>query len=168
MAVIPGAPAARSTAAKGGSVTTSGESTTTPSGTDGPKSPTEVLRSLSVDPARGLAASEAAARLAKYGPNALVEKEESLLAKILGHFTGPIAYMIEAAAIVSATIGHWDAYIRAAEQGLGVFEMDPNECTPERQEFLPVIRWLDSHQAVGPVAAHPKVVDLTARRQAVV
>ena len=110
MAVIPGAPAARSTAAKGGSVTTSGESTTTPSGTDGPKSPTEVLRSLSVDPARGLAASEAAARLAKYGPNALVEKEESLLAKILGHFTGPIAYMIEAAAIVSATIGHWDDF----------------------------------------------------------
>lgn len=61
-----------------------------------------------------------------------------------------------------------DAYIRAAEQGLGVFEMDPNECTPERQEFLPVIRWLDSHQAAGPVAAHPKVVDLSARRQAVV
>ena len=27
--------------------------------------------------------------------------------KLLGHFTGPIAYMIEAAAVVSAVIGHW-------------------------------------------------------------
>ena len=28
----------------------------------------------------------------------------------MGHFTGPIAYMIEAAAIVSAIIGHWDDF----------------------------------------------------------
>ena len=30
--------------------------------------------------------------------------------KLLGHFTGPIAYMIEAAAIVSAVIGHWSDF----------------------------------------------------------
>ena len=30
--------------------------------------------------------------------------------KVLGHFTGPIAYMIEAAAMVSAVIGHWDDF----------------------------------------------------------
>ncbi len=67
-----------------------------------------------------------------------------------------------------ARIRDSDAYIRAAEQGLGVFEMDPGESTAERQEFLPVIRWLDSHRAAGPVAVHPKVVDLAARRQAAV
>jgi H+-transporting ATPase len=34
----------------------------------------------------------------------------SLLRKIVGHFTGPIAYVIEAAAIVSAIIGHWSGF----------------------------------------------------------
>jgi chromosome partitioning protein len=61
-----------------------------------------------------------------------------------------------------------DTYIRAAEQGLGVFEMAPEESTTERQEFLPVIRWLDSQLAIGPTAAYANVVDLSARRQAVV
>jgi H+-transporting ATPase len=66
-----------------------------------------VLAQLTVEPNRGLSSAEAQQRLAKYGPNALVEEEVSLLRKILGPFTGPIAYMIEAAAIVSAVIGHW-------------------------------------------------------------
>ena len=61
-----------------------------------------------------------------------------------------------------------DAYIRAAEQGLGVFEMDPSGSTAERQEFLPIVQWLDSHVAGSPAAAHGNVVDLAARRQAVV
>jgi H+-transporting ATPase len=64
-----------------------------------------VLAQLAVEPAHGLREAEAAQRLAKYGPNALIEKEVSLVRKILGHFTGPIATMIEAAAIVSAVIG---------------------------------------------------------------
>ena len=61
-------------------------------------------------PERGLSSTEAGQRLAKYGPNALVEKEVSIVSKILGHFSGPIAYMIEAAAVVSAIIGHWDDF----------------------------------------------------------
>ncbi|MGY3618281.1 plasma-membrane proton-efflux P-type ATPase [Bradyrhizobium sp. USDA 10063] len=69
-----------------------------------------VLAQLAVKPDHGLSSANAKQRLAKYGPNALVEKEESLLRKIVGHFTGPIAYMIEAAAIVSAIIGHWDDF----------------------------------------------------------
>jgi H+-transporting ATPase len=66
-----------------------------------------VLTQLAVTPAKGLSSAEARARLAKYGPNAIVEKEKSLLAKVVGYFMGPIAYMIEAAAIVSAILGHW-------------------------------------------------------------
>ena len=62
----------------------------------------KVLAQLAVKPEQGLSSAEARQRLAKYGPNALVEKEVSLLRKIVGHFTGPNAYMIEAAAIVSA------------------------------------------------------------------
>ncbi|WP_244594668.1 plasma-membrane proton-efflux P-type ATPase [Methylosinus sporium] len=70
----------------------------------------EVLTRLGVDPRRGLAADEARRRLRAYGPNALPEKRVSLWRKILGYFAGPMAYMIEAAAIVSALIGHWNDF----------------------------------------------------------
>jgi H+-transporting ATPase len=75
------------------------------------KSPIDqVLAALDVEPDQGLSSAAAQLRLAKYGPNALVEKEEGLARKLLGHFTGPIAFMIEAAAIVSAVIGHWSDF----------------------------------------------------------
>ena len=70
----------------------------------------EVLAALEVAPETGLSGAEAQRRLDRYGPNALVEKQESLLAKLLGPFTGPIAYMIEAAALVSAFLGRWDDF----------------------------------------------------------
>ena len=69
-----------------------------------------VLTQLGVRPDQGLSTAEAQQRLAKYGPNALVEKEVGLARKLLGHFTGPIAFMIEAAAIVSAVIDHWSDF----------------------------------------------------------
>ena len=71
----------------------------------------QVLAHFAVQPDRGLSSAEAAQRLATDGPNALVEKKTSFAAKLLGHFTGPIAYMIEAAAVVSAVIGHWDDFV---------------------------------------------------------
>ncbi|MFO1128132.1 MAG: plasma-membrane proton-efflux P-type ATPase [Rhodospirillales bacterium] len=71
----------------------------------------EVLKNLSVDPGKGLTAAEAKQRLDQYGPNAIVEKKESLAAKVFGYFMGPIAYMIEAAAVVSAILGHWQDFI---------------------------------------------------------
>lgn len=37
------------------------------------------------------------------------------------------------------------SYIRAVERGLGVFEMDEASTLVERQEFLPIFRWLDGH-----------------------
>jgi H+-transporting ATPase len=80
--------------------------------TDLEKTPVDkVVAQLAVAVDRGLSSAEAQQRLAKYGPNALIEKEESLARKILGYFTGPIAYMIEAPAIVSAIIGHWDDFV---------------------------------------------------------
>ena len=75
------------------------------------KSPIDqVLANLVVTPDSGLGAEEAERRLAQYGPNALVEKEKSLAQKILGYFTGPIAYLIEAAAAISAFLGHWEDF----------------------------------------------------------
>jgi H+-transporting ATPase len=61
----------------------------------------QVLAHFAVKPDRGLSSAEATQRLARYGPNA----KWSLAAELLGHFTGPIAYMIEAAAIISAVVG---------------------------------------------------------------
>jgi H+-transporting ATPase len=58
----------------------------------------QVLARLDVKPDQGLDQAEAQQRLSQYGPNAIVEKEQSLLAKLAGYFMGPIAYMIGAAA----------------------------------------------------------------------
>ncbi len=71
----------------------------------------QVLTTLGVKAEEGLSGAEAQKRLGQYGPNAIVEKEKSLAAKIAGYFMGPIAYMIEAAAVVSAFLGRWDDFI---------------------------------------------------------
>ncbi|MBZ4193054.1 MAG: plasma-membrane proton-efflux P-type ATPase [Candidatus Contendobacter sp.] len=71
----------------------------------------EVLATLEVRPDTGLSGAEVQQRLAQYGPNALIEKEKNLLTKLIGPFMGPIAYMIEAASLVSAFLGRWDDFI---------------------------------------------------------
>lgn len=71
----------------------------------------KVLTDLNVDPKTGLSMQEAKNRLGKYGPNSITAKEEPLWLKFLKDFTSPIAYMIEAAAIVSAIIGHWYDFV---------------------------------------------------------
>ncbi len=71
----------------------------------------DVLQRLAVAPAQGLSAAEAAKRLGQYGPNAIEQKETSLLTKVLRYFRGPIAVMIEAAAVVSAILGHWQDFV---------------------------------------------------------
>jgi chromosome partitioning protein len=35
-----------------------------------------------------------------------------------------------------------DVYVEGAETGLGVFEMDPYKSADQRQEFLPLVRWV--------------------------
>lgn len=75
------------------------------------KAPIEqVLSNLNTDKDTGLTSAEAKARLSTYGANALEEKTESFAHKLLHAFMGPIEYMIEAAAIISAIIGHWDDF----------------------------------------------------------
>ncbi len=57
---------------------------------------------------QGLAEKEANARLAFYGPNAISEKKINPLLKFLSYFWGPIAWMIEIAAVLSAVVKHWE------------------------------------------------------------
>jgi H+-transporting ATPase len=59
------------------------------------------------DPEQGLSAAEAQRRLARYGPNTLAEEHVSALKKLLTYFWGPIPWMIEAAAVLSALVRHW-------------------------------------------------------------
>jgi H+-transporting ATPase len=56
----------------------------------------------------GLSSSEAAKRLQQYGRNEIVEKKRSRVIDFLSYFWGPIPWMIEAAAVISALIQHWD------------------------------------------------------------
>ncbi len=69
------------------------------------------LKQLGVEADKGLSSAEVKKRLQDYGPNALAEKHVGLAEKILKYFTGPIAFMIEAAALVSAFLGRWDDFI---------------------------------------------------------
>jgi H+-transporting ATPase len=55
----------------------------------------------------GLSSDEAKQRLSQYGYNELEEKEENILLKFLSYFWGPIPWMIEIAAILSALVRHW-------------------------------------------------------------
>jgi H+-transporting ATPase len=70
------------------------------------KSTDEVFQQLDSSK-RGLSEQQARERLQRYGPNALLEKRVNPLLKFLGYFWGPIAWMIEAAAVLSAIIRHW-------------------------------------------------------------
>jgi H+-transporting ATPase len=55
----------------------------------------------------GLSSDEAKHLLAQYGENALSEEHVSPLRKLLSFFWGPIPWMIEIAALLSAILRHW-------------------------------------------------------------
>ena len=59
----------------------------------------------------GLTGQEAAERLKQYGPNALPEKKVNPVLKFLSYFWGPIPWMIEIAAVLSAVVHHWDDFV---------------------------------------------------------
>jgi len=55
----------------------------------------------------GLSSTDAAERMARYGPNAIEAKTESKWEKLLGYFWGPLPFLIEAAALISALRRDW-------------------------------------------------------------
>ncbi len=59
------------------------------------------------DETGGLTEAEATRRLAQYGGNALAEHHVSALERLARFFWGPIPWMIEIAAVLSAVLGHW-------------------------------------------------------------
>ncbi|MCP4383587.1 MAG: plasma-membrane proton-efflux P-type ATPase [Hyphomicrobiales bacterium] len=65
----------------------------------------DTLKTLGVDPTKGLTATEASQRLGKYGPNALEEKKANFLKSVAPYFWAPIPWMIEAAALMALIVG---------------------------------------------------------------
>ncbi len=59
----------------------------------------------------GLTQEEAATRLRKDGPNAIEEKHISPLKRFLTFLWGPIPWMIEIAAVLSAVVRHWEDFV---------------------------------------------------------
>jgi H+-transporting ATPase len=69
------------------------------------------LAALDVDAAQGLSESEARLRLTRYGYNEIEEPEEPLWHRVFRRFWGPIPWMIELAALLSAVVQKWDDFI---------------------------------------------------------
>ncbi|GBD97570.1 calcium-transporting ATPase 1 [bacterium BMS3Abin06] len=71
----------------------------------------ETLKKLHTDRDRGLSEEEAQKRLAGYGYNEIEEKGEPLWHRIFRRFWGPIPWMIEIAAVLSAIVQKWEDFI---------------------------------------------------------
>lgn len=70
----------------------------------------QTLSELNVHSETGLSDEEAQKRIKQFGLNTIIEKEESIWHRIARRFWGPIAWMIEAAAIMSAVVGKWEDF----------------------------------------------------------
>ncbi|NOZ71977.1 MAG: HAD-IC family P-type ATPase [Chloroflexi bacterium] len=73
--------------------------------------PADTLKELGVDRQQGLSDAEVQKRLQQYGTNEIEEKEEPLWHRIFRRFWGPIPWMIEIAAILSAVVRKWEDFI---------------------------------------------------------
>ncbi|MGA8248583.1 MAG: plasma-membrane proton-efflux P-type ATPase [Nocardioides sp.] len=58
----------------------------------------------------GLSQTEASKRLGQFGPNEIEEHKTNGLLKFLTYFWGPIPWMIESAAVLSAVARHWSDF----------------------------------------------------------
>jgi H+-transporting ATPase len=88
----------------------------------------DLFKKLSAS-SKGLSAEEASKRLKDYGYNEIAEKKASPFLKFLTYFWGPIPWMIEIAAILSAVVHHW------ADFGIIVFMLLINAAVGFWQEY---------------------------------
>lgn len=110
-------------------------------------SPEEIIQALGSHQQTGLTEEEAIKRLKNYGPNALESKSVSPLYKFLSYFWGPIPWMIEVAAILSALVRHWEEFVIIIVLLL----------------FNAVIGFWEEHKAENALAALKKGLALQAR-----
>jgi len=70
----------------------------------------QTLNELGVSEQQGLSNDEASSRLQKFGPNEIRTHEEPLWHRIFRRFWGPIPWMIETAALLSAVVRKWEEF----------------------------------------------------------
>jgi len=70
----------------------------------------DTLRELETDADHGLSAQQSKERLGRFGYNEIEEKEEPVWHRIFRRFWGPIPWMIEIAAILSAAVQKWEDF----------------------------------------------------------
>ncbi len=75
------------------------------------KSIAETIALLHADAEHGLSGGEAVKRITHYGYNEIEEKGEPLWHRILRRFWGPIPWMIETAAALSALVQKWEDFV---------------------------------------------------------
>ena len=75
-----------------------------------PESLNKTMQQLKTNSEKGLSRDEAARRLEQYGSNSLQEEHENPLRKFLSFFWGPIPWMIEVAAVLSAVLQRWEDF----------------------------------------------------------
>lgn len=68
------------------------------------------MSALGSDLETGLTSGEAAGRLEQYRPNAIERHEEPLWHRVMRRFWGPIPWMIETAALLSAVVQKWEDF----------------------------------------------------------
>ena len=71
---------------------------------------TQSLHDLGVLAGHGLSHEEAVTRLSLYGFNEIAENEEPLWRRVFRRFWGPIPWMIETAALLSAVVQKWEDF----------------------------------------------------------
>lgn len=62
-------------------------------------------------------------------------------------------------------LGDSEAYVHAAESGVGVFEMNASESAAERDQFIPIVEWVDGEQKPR---ADSKIIEFSQPRWAAV
>ena len=56
-----------------------------------------------------------------------------------------------------------EVYVRAAETGVGIFEMDASAAAAEREEFMPIVDWVGGERAPD-TSAGGRIIDLAQTR----
>lgn len=116
----------------------------------------ELWQQLGSSPA-GLSPEEAQRRLAQHGYNELVEETASSLLKFLSYLWGPIPWMIEIAAILSAIVRHWADFwiiltLLAANAVVGFWEEKSRGWSAPREKACILARLLNSSSRPTPSA----------------
>lgn len=88
----------------------------------------ELEKLIQTDTSTGLTDAEVEARMARFGPNAIPESRDNPYLKFLGYFTGPIAYLLELAALLSAILAAKENPDHWIDFGILVFILIANAC----------------------------------------